>query len=343
MFCCKNCFSSNYLKEIIEGQGQIGNCDFCNSSDTPLISPGLLFPLFQGILSNFYRDDESASVLVPLLEEVFPVQIFSQTIPERKELLLKSIITEEAESFSSIFEGTVSFRLEKENNTKNTWENFKREIKEENRYHIKNALNLDMLEKQFSKSEVSQTIPKGAIYYRARISENYGFEIKDMGNPPAAKAKAGRANPAGISYLYVADQLETTLYEARASLLDFVTIGEFRVNEELKVLNLRDNTSLDLFRWAESEEVEVYMFIFKLQEELSKPYRNNDQDIDYIPTQYICEFIKSLGYDGVEYQSSLFENGYNLAIFKPDKLSCINTQVREIKKIDYLHTKRLRC
>jgi len=274
-----------------------------------------------------------------LLEEIFPDQIFSQTIPERKELLLKSIVAEEAESFSPIFDGVVSFRFDKENHTQNTWENFKREIKNENRYHIKNALNLSMLEKQFSKSEVSHTIPQGAIYYRARISEKQGFGINEMGNPPADKTKAGRANPAGISYLYVADQLETTLYEARASLLDFVTIGEFQAEEALNVLNLRDNTSLDLFRWAESEEIEMYLFIFKLQEELSKPYRNNDQEIDYIPTQYICEFIKSLGYDGVEYRSSLFENGYNLAIFKPGKLSCVNTQVREIKEIEYLHTK----
>lgn len=38
--------------------------------------------------------------------------------------------------------------------------------------------------------------------------------------------------------------------------------------------------------------------------------------IDYIPSQYLCEFIKKSGFDGVVYRSSVSE-GINLALFDP--------------------------
>jgi hypothetical protein len=163
-----------------------------------------------------------------------------------------------------------------------------------------------------------------------------------MGNPPIELASSGRANPKGISYLYVADSLETSMYETRASLFDYVTVGEFKLTEDIKILNLQ-NPKDDPIYWSEIEEIENYLiyipFIQTLQKELSLPIRKRDQILDYIPTQYISEFIKSLGFDGVEYQSSLNSEGYNIAIFKPEKLECFKTNVYEIKDIKLTHGK----
>ena len=38
--------------------------------------------------------------------------------------------------------------------------------------------------------------------------------------------------------------------------------------------------------------------------------------IDYVPSQYLCEFIKKARYDGVLYRSSV-SDGMNLALFDP--------------------------
>ena len=38
--------------------------------------------------------------------------------------------------------------------------------------------------------------------------------------------------------------------------------------------------------------------------------------IDYVPSQYLCEFIKKCGWEGVIYWSSV-SDGMNLALFKP--------------------------
>ena len=126
------------------------------------------------------------------------------------------------------------------------------------------------------------------------------------------------------------------------TLFDYVSVGEFKLSEDIKVLNLR-NPKDDPIYWSEIEEIEDYLiyvpFIQTLQKELSLPIRKRDQLLDYIPTQYISEFIKSLGFDGVEYQSSLNSEGYNIAIFNPSKLKCQKVDVYEIKSIAMTHGK----
>ena len=72
----------------------------------------------------------------------------------------------------------------------------------------------------------------------------------------------------------------------------------------------------------------------KLEDELSKPHRRHDSDLDYLPTQYVSEFIKSMGFDGIEYKSSLYPEGYNLAIFNTEKFECKKVELYDIKTID---------
>jgi hypothetical protein len=56
----------------------------------------------------------------------------------------------------------------------------------------------------------------------------------------------------------------------------------------------------------------------RLGEELTRPVLPSGAAIDYIPSQYLCEFIKNRGLDGVVYRSSV-SDGINLALFNPEK------------------------
>jgi hypothetical protein len=38
-----------------------------------------------------------------------------------------------------------------------------------------------------------------------------------------------------------------------------------------------------------------------------------------------------LGYDGIKYASSMFEDGYNLAIFNEKLLKCIDVRILEVE------------
>jgi RES domain len=49
---------------------------------------------------------------------------------------------------------------------------------------------------------------------------------------------------------------------------------------------------------------------------LTRPVLPQAAAIDYTPSQYLCEFIKKCGYQGVVYRSSV-SDGINLALFYP--------------------------
>ena len=134
----------------------------------------------------------------------------------------------------------------------------------------------------------------------------------------------------------MANDITTTLYEVRASLFDYVTVGTFRLEENISIVNLSRFT-YDVFRLAELESLEEVMihgsFIDKLEQELSKPRRRSDSELDYLPTQYLSELIKSMGFDGIEFKSSLYQKGVNLAIFNPHKFKGIDVSVYDIENI----------
>ncbi|WP_296620748.1 RES family NAD+ phosphorylase [Marivirga sp.] len=335
------------MRNIIYSDSRKGECDYCKSKDVSIYTPRELILYFRNILNLYNVDNESGIDILSALERDFTATIFSDKV-EYKLDLLNSIIEDDNEEFGELLNNKVTSSLWKGEHSKKTdaihtkWEEFKNEIKNINRFHIQAALDLEKLRKIF-KNEVFETeLKKGRIFYRSRISEKNGIEIEKMGNPPKDLATGGRANPKGISYLYLADNVKTSLYEARATLFDFVTVGDFRLKEDIKILNLREPEN-DPIIWAEQEAINDYLtyipFIKTLQKELSLPIRKLDKEIDYLPTQYLSEFIKSIGYDGVEFQSSLNSDGYNLAIFNPDKFECIRTNIYEIESIELNHRK----
>lgn len=82
-------------------------------------------------------------------------------------------------------------------------------------------------------------------------------------------------------------------------------------------------------------------YLEKLNTEMSKSLRRSDSTLDYVPTQYIVDFIKSIEhngeqeYDGIEYNSTTNPGGYNLAIFNPNLFECVSVSVYDIEKLQY--------
>lgn len=74
----------------------------------------------------------------------------------------------------------------------------------------------------------------------------------------------------------------------------------------------------------------------KINDEMGKITRRSDSALDYVPTQYITDFVKSIIHDGkaeyagIEYKSVMHSGGDNLALFE-----CIGTEVYGIDTIDY--------
>ena len=63
--------------------------------------------------------------------------------------------------------------------------------------------------------------------------------------------------------------------------------------------------------------------------------RRKDLALDYLPTQYISDYVKSLGYDDIKYKSTLSEEGNNYAVFYDEKCKCINKKVFYIDNLSF--------
>jgi len=315
-----------------------------------IYAPSELSVFFKPILDLYEVNVEHGRLIEHQIISDFNSKIFSPQVVERNmvKILFQDIVQDDIEDYRDLLERNVLLNVKSNGDEEvlirplnTTWDSFSEEIKTVNRFHFVNELDLDKLKNLFKHFE--KEIPKGRKFYRARIATGKsGYSRKEMRNPPNNLARGGRANPEGISYLYLSSDIKTTMYETRASLFDYVSVATFRLEENLKIVHLSQET-YDVFRLAEIEQLgEVILhgsFINKLEEELSKPKRKSDSDLDYLPTQYLSELIKSMDIDGIEFKSSLYEKGYNLAIFNPDKFKAINVEVYDVSAIEVNYDK----
>ncbi len=334
MNCCSNCFSEkeliNNITQTAESRSQ---CDYCNATGALVVDVRTLSELFRPILALYKEDKQSNNNIASLLQKKWAIFNVDTRTATR---LLIDMFSDETSIPNDLFSTGVSNVAEDHEKTKqhlHIWESLKTEIITKNRFFLDNAIDLDVLEK-FLKYK-SHRYKQGTVFYRGRLAEDkQGLHCSEMGKPPADKATAGRANPQGIPYLYLSRDKTTALHESRVTHLDFVTIGAFELSEAAEIIKLRALKIESPFEEELFEKLLYHPFLECLENDLAKPLRRFESDLNYLPTQYICEFVKKLGYDGIEYGSAMKEGGINLAFFDDSKLTCVETSVIEVSNIN---------
>jgi len=351
-YCCVNCFNSDYLKEYVRDEDKLGNCSFCEAQNVYCIRPHELEDLFipivdlYDIIENFMPMEDlktwDGEYIWEKLSEDWDIFTFYEY--DKQEELVRAIFSnrdpKEGEpqflnSYVMMVEDYWGTKDEVSEELQQEWEQFCKELKFKNRYFPSKVLDLELLGELLSFQE--EIIKADSHLYRVRISEgSEKLHLSKMGRPPIEMSQHGRANPLGITYLYLASDTETAIAEKRPFVKDKVTVGNFLVKAPLSVVDLRDPKIDDPFQYGDNLGfVLTYLgFLRKLGFELSKTISPKEADIEYIPLQYLCEFIKIRGYDGVAYKSSVAK-GYNIAVFSDKKLECTDTKAYEIKNIQY--------
>lgn len=342
---CLNCIGDKSYKA--ENQFS-GFCDFCHKESKNCIRIEDLFEMLEPFL-KLYTPVEAFVNLEELKEREFHEYIWDilqedwELFPEfdsnQLQLLLTEIMKETSEEdllYSNVKNDYEYYGegLEKEAELKMEWNKFCDEIINRNRYFPKKIINLPTLKRIIG--FLDTRIKTGEVFYRARISEDQQhIPCSKMGIPPARLAKNGRANPIGIPYLYVAKEEKTAVFEIKPKVSDTVVIGEFFVLETLSIINLSVPRISSPFRFRDRlQEFLLYKgYLRLLGNELSKPI-DQIKENEYIPLQYLCEFIKSCGYDGVSYHSSIC-SGENYAFFSDEKLKCRISKSCKISDISF--------
>lgn len=364
MIFCDECFKDEQIKSIIVGatlndHRSKGNCPICGKKNVFLYNTdkdSKLNDFFYELINiytpqdllpsdypsndvhmiadelknewNIFSDELKTSDIYNIIKTLSP-KIYSETpnyfispvgVPEK--------YNQEYLKIHSILRG-------------HSWEEFVESIKHDNRFHTQ-LINTDKLETYLS--YLRKDYEKGKSMYRGRLCySDKEYKPKEMGAPPIEFAKEGRANSTGIRRLYLADSEKTCIHEIRSGAFDSICIGKFSLCKDISVIDFKRiskfspfNGDFDFLEYLVNKPI-----LNKIDKEMGRALRAGDNHLDYIPTQYLCDFIKTLTYksdekySGVEYSSTLNPGGNNLAIFYPDLFKCTNVKKYTVNSLKY--------
>ena len=364
MIFCNECFNDVQIRSIIEGvnlkrNSPKGNCPICGKNNVFLYDTDkekslkdffndlIMIYTPQELLPPDYPNSEMHMLADELKNEW---NIFSRSISSRNIYdIVKALSINLYSDSSNLFDTPVGvpekyddLYLEEHSILRgHNWDEFVESIKHENRFHTQ-MINTEKLSTYLS--YLRKDYKKGKSIYRGRLCNgDKFFKPSEMGAPPKEYAKEGRANSNGISRLYLADCQKTCIHEIRSGAFDVVSIGKFVLKENISVIDFKQinnfspfNGDFDFLEYLINKPV-----LHKIDEEMGRAVRSSDNHLDYIPTQYLCDFIKTLEYElnkkfsGVEYSSTLNSEGYNLAIFYPDLFKCTNVKTYTVNGLHY--------
>ncbi|WP_190972810.1 RES family NAD+ phosphorylase [Bifidobacterium rousetti] len=342
---------------MVQGLGVQGDCDYCGSEGVATYAFGACADLQYSLLTiiGLYEScgTQTKADVYTLAHELSSRWRLFAIAEETAQELLDTMYAESPKgvfdgyAMDSLLQGMV--RLSDDGRVgEHDWDKFADHLKYHNRFFV-SFIDIDELARLISYTR--DTCGQGTVLTRARIAKDMkGYAAgAEMGAPPQGVAGNGRINPVGISELYTTlgnddEADDTALHEIRAGMHDYVTFGKFSLKRDITIADLSKLSEISPF---DIDSGDLPMFAANLDilrgmtREISKPMRRGDNPLEYIPSQYIAELIKSLGekqggpYDGVKYASTLRSGGMNLCLFDPGAYECDKTYTKRVSEVTY--------
>lgn len=199
-----------------------------------------------------------------------------------------------------------------------------------------------------------ELVPKGSLFWRAQlghewedknIQDDVVIEIEvplpdDRMKPLPERASEGRANPKGISFLYLATKRDTALAEVRPWIGSLISVAQFETQRDLKIINFASDQKTLIYSEEPSSVKKAEAVWARIDKAFARPITPSDDVADYVPTQIIAELFKSKGFEGIAFRSSLdssaiLEKGHNMVLFDVAAVEQINCFLFEVKSVDF--------
>lgn len=331
MEVCPNCFADKELHGFIISSIKIGECEVCESKGVPLMDISELLDFFQELIDNYRTNDVGESLKSKIQGNW---SFFASHSTATK--ILNDVLPKLSTNISSS-EDLVDYNEDIVENF-SYWEKLKEELKWSRRF-LFDIGNLEDLGWDGFFNTQYELKPNDELF-RARLHHQSGLpalKADEMMSPKPYLVSGGRANPLGIPYLYLSDNPDTVLYEVRASYLDELSIGTFHLKDiysSVKIVDFTEDTPL--FQPTKiNQTIKARLLRERISRDLSKPMRRYDTEIEYIPTQFICEFIKIFtGASGIRFSSSLHPSGKNIVMFDQDIMICKDVILKKVNNLN---------
>lgn len=382
MNCCVNCFLDENIIDFIDRDDYaLGDCDFCQSKNEVICnlnelcehfkhkllslfnlydSPYVTHYQFQfGNLKNNDTDDNNN--LLTLLQNdwnIFNMSILKENYAYRLLYEMKKYIDLQYTPFRNVnidnMKETAWFRNMNGFFQKKHWDVFKDIISHDFRFFPFKSRKLDInLERTmdfglFSMS--SSILYMDDILYRGRIHPKRTeapYRKGKMLIPDKDIITTGRANPSGINYLYLSNDIDTVFSEVRVWKNCQISVATIVINEDLHIVDLTNKfhflrrvSAFDRENNALLQDIIAYNDLMDIFiEEISRPTNPNESAYEYILTQFICEKIKTFykdnenpTFDGLKFRSSV-GNGINYVLFSDKKVTVKDVELYKIKEL----------
>ena len=350
---CQRCFHNKDLIDYIRKEGKRSWCDWCGARNVYVVPLYMLGDLFRDVVEIYDQGDWDDLSLSDLIQEDW--EVFSDRIEQDPDLMQDMTVSilmaglDPKDYFADYPDFKEGFRREDSWLVEHWHEKAEAYF---DRGRTPNGLNEftegtddpnyadfpDQLEVAFE--DLSTSYEPGKILYRARIhkdrSRSERFKLSELSAPPPDKATAGRANREGEPVLYLASDSTTALSEVRAWKGTAVAIAKMKVKKRISVvslLNYRPPESPffdELLKW----NVQLARLFRRLSFELSMPVMPHEEENLYFSTQYLCDWVRKSGYDGIEYPSAM-GNGFNVVVFNPDYAEPISSKYVRVTGIHH--------
>ncbi|MEZ2442794.1 RES family NAD+ phosphorylase [Chitinophaga sp. RCC_12] len=346
---CLNCISEKHVKSVIGLTGKKRKCSYCNKKELT-IGLGAFAEWIGDVFDNFlyktseeldYLQNREGDPILYVIQEVADIDI--EAAGDVRQILEVDRYSHEFAEMGEEQEFDENSHYDyleidgKEWNDewlkkfvfplKNVSRFFNKDVAE----HLNNLFqDINRLVTKDKAKIIRRIGPKTDIkhLFRARLFFNdsnlfHALKCpdKELGPPPAKFASAGRMNARGISVFYGASSAEVAISEVRPIVGSNVAIANFEIIRPLQILDLTalDNVSIkgSYFDPDYKTKSSKVQFLSGLSHILSKPVMPGEEELDYLITQSIADFLAvEKGLDGILFPSvQTGKKEWNIALF----------------------------
>lgn len=352
--CCENCFDENEIVKFIRNSSDVGNCDYCKSEGVYVAFVSVVGEFIrEGIereyesidygYEKYLEEEDDYKRKGESVEEILTYTkcIFSDNLTmEAQDKLLSDLLDSSAPfgqdadydwiQSDDLVEQSSLYKQESTSEYQ-SWEMFKKVCKYHSRY-------FDLLDERYKRNSIlkaftsvfkdmTKILPKGTIMYRARPWEGREEQqltddilLCELSPAPQLRTQNNRMSPAGISYMYLGDDINTCIREISSNKVhQHYLLGKFQTRKNLKIIDMTRIPNIEIPSCF-SEEFSVSQkwltdFIKDFEDEISQPLEEEEKPLEYVATQVLAEYIRKVGYKGISYKSSYNANKTNYVLF----------------------------
>ncbi|WP_028995130.1 HEPN-associated N-terminal domain-containing protein [Azonexus hydrophilus] len=345
---CPDCVEDDFLKDLIWQSASVCQCDYCGTAaDNPHAAPvEAIMPAVASALNYFYAEPNQAGV--PYDEGLVIDPIYTSDalmgIPfDANDDLFEDVVN--AFSNSGWVSAAEGYWMASHRNEEWSWawQDFVQKVRHQSRYFFMSSTRdtnapypyapldvLGLVGEMAGQLGLLVSIPERTKLHRVRErvgNSDWPVCGEQLGAPPNHMANAGRMNPAGISYLYLAKTEKGALAEVLRGPPCHAVVGDFDTVRPLTVLDLtRLPPPPSVFDESQRRNREAILFLDDFVADICQPVQKDGREhVSYVPSQVVSEFFAQVfkttdgeQLDGIVYPSAISPGSVNLALFPRD-------------------------